>query len=79
MEITSAAIAFTGLIIGWTMHIAALVWWLSRQFSETRALVYDRAEKTAAMLREHERDDVERFSVLERELATLQGRRANGR
>jgi uncharacterized Fe-S cluster-containing radical SAM superfamily protein len=76
MEITSAAIAFTGLVIGWSLHIAAFVWWLSRQFSESRALIYTQTEDVKEQLREHEKSDERRFDAIEISIA---GQRRNVR
>lgn len=64
------------------MHIAAFVWWLSRQFSDTRNIIYERAKEITTMLRDHEREDMVRFGKIERDLAALNaddGRRLNGR
>lgn len=76
MVIDSASIALIGLVLGWSVHIGAFVWWLSKQFSETRSLVHTRAETVLEKLREHENEDNKRFNSIDRQLEARAPRRA---
>lgn len=56
--------ALLGAIIGWTSSIVGLVWWLSRQFSSIRDLVYKRSDMLREKIDSHEKLDEERFTNL---------------
>lgn len=57
-------LASFGALVAWTTTAAGLVWWLSRQFSSVRDLVYKRSDLLRQKMDDHERLDEERFSNL---------------
>ena len=58
------AIAIAGALLTFATTIAGLVWWLSRQFSSVRDLVYSRSDMLRQKMDDHERLDEECFNNL---------------
>lgn len=63
-QTVQVGLAILGGLTLWTSTVAGLVWWLSRQFSTTRALVYSRSDMLSQKIDDHERLDEERFANL---------------
>lgn len=57
-------LAAFGAIVAWTTTAAGLVWWLSRQFSSVRELVYKQSDRLREKIDDHEKLDEERFNNL---------------
>lgn len=56
------ALGIVSALIAWTTTIVGLVWWLSRQFSSVRDLVYKRSDMLREKIEDHEKLDEERFN-----------------
>lgn len=70
----------SALLTGLATSVAYLVWWLSKQFSAIRNLVYERIDKVEdtllTKLEYHERHDDERFSQISNDLWAIRVRNA---
>lgn len=70
-------VTITGAILGFVWSMA---WWLSRQFSNMRNLVYDKIEKLQVAILDkleyHERHDDQRFQAIQNDLWAIRIRNA---
>lgn len=58
------AILLIGGLFSFGITLAGLVWWLSKQFSSVRELVYKQSDMLRQKMDDHEKLDEERFNNL---------------
>lgn len=64
-----------GVFVGGTVW--ALAWWLSGQFAETRAFVYQQMSRIMDKLEYHEKHDDQRFNSITNDLWEIRVRNAS--